>query len=260
MASSYKRWRSDWRCRCGEKVFGSKDRCYKCHSRRPSSPPRSPRSPPSKRVDRGERDTSKDWTCAKCDFVIWGGKPCRKCGSRPPGDSGVSGEAETAPSVPVALAWRCMQCGFDNTKGDHCDMCRTKRGFWRCGTCEFDVYANKRACGKCGTKRPIDGERASQSRPSGEGGSVVVAWNCPNCDAGQPDDKKFCSDCGSSRAGEGGSERCVVCMEGPQDALLKHEGGEGHMCMCMACAKALYDNGSPCPMCRRKILEVIRAF
>jgi hypothetical protein len=256
MASSGKRWRSDWRCRCGEKVFGSKDRCFKCHSRRPSSPPR---SPPSKRVDRGDRDTSKDWTCAQCHFVVWGGKPCRKCGARPPGSVGEVAAASSSASV--AVAWRCMQCGFDNSKGDHCEMCRTKRGYWRCGTCEFDVFANKRACFKCGTKRPIDGERAVAADASSVlGSAAVVAWKCPNCDAGQPEANKFCAACGSTRAGEGGSERCVVCMDGPQDTLLKHDGGQGHKCVCMACANVLYDAGDACPMCRGVILEVIRAF
>lgn len=182
-----------------------------------------------------------------------------KCGSRPPGENATSAVV-SGQNASVACSWRCMQCGFDNTKGDHCEMCRQKKGFWRCGTCDFDVFANKAECRKCGTKRPINGSRASSSGVGSGKVDEVVAWKCPNCDAGQPDASAFCSKCGSSRAGEGGTERCVVCMDGPQDTLLKHPNGEGHKCVCMSCANVLMGNGDSCPMCRAQILEIVRVF
>ena len=51
---------------------------------------------------------------------------------------------------------------------------------------------------------------------------------------------------------------CVVCMEGERTATLVHPDGQGHRCVCAACADELFKAGQPCPMCRKRIQIVLK--
>ena len=52
---------------------------------------------------------------------------------------------------------------------------------------------------------------------------------------------------------------CVVCMEGPREAVIAH-GQTAHTVCCMTCAHALKSRGEPCPICRAPIDTVLQNF
>ena len=49
------------------------------------------------------------------------------------------------------------------------------------------------------------------------------------------------------------SELCNICMDNPIDCLILECG---HMGTCFTCAKSL----SKCPMCRKQIVRIVKAF
>jgi hypothetical protein len=65
----------------------------------------------------------------------------------------------------------------------------------------------------------------------------------------------------AARAETGGSSRgvCVVCMEGPREAVIAH-GQTAHTVCCMTCAHALKSRGESCPICRAPIDAVLQNF
>ena len=52
--------------------------------------------------------------------------------------------------------------------------------------------------------------------------------------------------------------QCVVCMDGERTATLVHPDGQGHRCVCSACADELFQARAPCPMCRKRIQSVLK--
>lgn len=53
------------------------------------------------------------------------------------------------------------------------------------------------------------------------------------------------------------SSDCVICYEKPIDCVLYRCG---HMCLCHKCAQEIFKLGSPCPVCRTKIEDVVKTF
>lgn len=98
----------DWWCdKCNIKIFGSKDKCFKCHTNRPNNTPvfnqqkvqdydcphcghynyarnekcRICDHPPPKKQSQPIRGKPGDWFCPECgDFQFSKNKSCRKCG------------------------------------------------------------------------------------------------------------------------------------------------------------------------------------
>lgn len=213
--------------------------------------------------------TVTGWTCGVCRVYVASGDVCQVC------------------DAPRDAAWRCDECQLFNYGGMECERCGIPRldspastsssqgkiaeqlppgepvpEARRCKGC-LHVRADMTSatCDRCGTptiptapvvaQEPADVVMSDTTPSSG--------WTCANCSAAQPEANKFCGGCGGTRAGEGGAEPCVICMEKPRDALLKHPDGTGHMCVCMTCSYELGKDGL-CPMCRMPIVEVIRVF
>lgn len=72
--SNHQNW---WCNTCDFTIYGHKNRCGKCGTRRPSR-----RTVKNEAVLGEPRYKSKDWYCHTCDFTIYGHKDrCGKCGS-----------------------------------------------------------------------------------------------------------------------------------------------------------------------------------
>ena len=184
------------------------------------------------------------WRCDECQLFNYGGMECERCGiprlDSPASTSSSQGKVaeQLPPDEPVPEARRCKGClhvRADMTSAT-CD---------RCGTPTIPIAPVV-------AQEPAD-VVMSDTTPAPSG------WSCANCAETQLETNKFCSECGASRAGKGGEEPCVICMEKSRDALLKHPDGTGHMCVCMTCSYELGKDGL-CPMCRMPIVEVIRVF
>jgi hypothetical protein len=52
-----------------------------------------------------------------------------------------------------------------------------------------------------------------------------------------------------------GEDPCMVCLERPPDAILLECGHSG---LCVECATVLWDQASPCPLCRRSFAAIMR--
>ena len=54
---------------------------------------------------------------------------------------------------------------------------------------------------------------------------------------------------------------CVICMDAPKEAAFLHlEDDTAHTCCCMNCANEILNSTKKCPMCRKKVKQVIRNF
>jgi len=65
-------------------------------------------------------------------------------------------------------------------------------GVWRCTTCQFDVWASKSECRKCGKKRPtiVGNTIVNTSRREGD-------WDCPSCKRQLFASRTACDKCGA---------------------------------------------------------------
>ena len=52
---------------------------------------------------------------------------------------------------------------------------------------------------------------------------------------------------------------CTLCRSNPNNATLIH-GRTGHQLCCYRCAKRLKKNGKRCPLCRQRIMLVVKNF
>ncbi len=163
--------------------------------------------------------------------------------------------------------WICKCCNKGNFKRRRdCYGCGMRRGSkksgnsmisqsidWNCPNCDDHQFARNTHCRKCGTSK--------------DGSSIKIKdgdWLCPKCTKHQFAKNVFCRDCGHPKDPETkkdkddfdlDGEECVICMDNPKNATLIH-GDCGHTVCCMDCAKTL----EICPICRRKIDNVIRNF
>jgi len=114
-----RRRKEDWWCdKCKFKIFGWKNKCSKCGTKRHHTIEHKPISEESIK----KRENQEDWWCTTCDFKIYRWKEyCSKCGKSRPNNTQSGG----------------------NNKYD-----------WFCTTCKIKIYGFKDKCGKCGTTRP----------------------------------------------------------------------------------------------------------
>ena len=67
---------------------------------------------------------------------------------------------------------------------------------------------------------------------------------------------------GDAHGGAGGDDdaSCCVCMDARKNAVLCHDGGVSHMCVCHGCAQSLERAKQGCPMCRAPIVAVYKVW
>lgn len=53
--------------------------------------------------------------------------------------------------------------------------------------------------------------------------------------------------------GEGGQE-CIVCMSDKANTMVKPCK---HLCLCQECSKVIKDKTNACPICRKKMTELV---
>lgn len=58
---------------------------------------------------------------------------------------------------------------------------------------------------------------------------------------------------------KGPEDPCVICLKRPKTGSIIH-GSTGHQVCCYPCAKRLKRRKGKCPVCRRKIKDVIRNY
>ncbi len=94
----------------------------------------------------------------------------------------VTAPVQSVPQAsPAAGAWKCPNCGAENT-GKFCMECGTPKpapaGTWTCPNCGAENAG--KFCMECGTPKPAAGP-----------------WTCPSC--GAENTGKFCMECGTPR-------------------------------------------------------------
>lgn len=113
----------DWNCKkCNEKIFGSKNMCFKCHVDKLGNPVARQQNP-------------NDWDCKKCnDHQFSKNTQCRKCGT-PKGWTPTT-LSLTRPLQPIIA----------------------RLGDWICPStaCGDIQFAKNKMCRKCGTVKPTD--------------------------------------------------------------------------------------------------------
>ena len=130
-------YRPDWHCAtCDFMIYGSKEQCKKCGTKRPeeksSSDSLSTSTLSTSNITNTTNTTNskkifKDWHCATCDFMIYGSKDqCKKCGTKRPEEN----------------INQTVKINQTDSKKD-----------WYCVTCVFMIYGSKDQCKKCGTRR-----------------------------------------------------------------------------------------------------------
>lgn len=87
-----------------------------------------------------------------------------------------------------------------------------------------------------------------------ESASQEADWSRPSCSTAT-------SALASSLAPSASTatEMCTICLVRPKCAVLVH-GRLGHRLTCYKCAQTLEKNNLPCPVCRRRIQNIVRIF
>jgi hypothetical protein len=120
---------------------------------------------------------------------------------------------------------------------------------WWCSKCQFNIFAKKDACSKCGTRRP-----GAPSTPTVRPGD----WACSHCKTNNFAARTECYRCRRDKLGnlppeppgEAAPKFCVVCFEPKLSVVFMPCK---HLCTCDDCSKTL----TLCPMCRTAIAQKI---
>ena len=149
--------------------------------------------------------------------------------------------------------WQCSNCKEHYATGmsRHCPMCRIHL----CNDCVTGVshvfhadHQLLRADSRVVYSDELYGGRWFCDNCKRDDGGHTFMWHCQQCHF------DLCHKC----VREGGDQdECRVCMDHLCNAKLTH--GEDKYCalFCMECAKKVKDSGQPCPLCRRKIEDVV---
>jgi ribosomal protein L40E len=205
----------DWWCNnCQFKIFGSKDSCFKCGAKSPTS---------ATAVKSGPNPSSsnphhkKDWICPKCNFKVFGSKStCGKCNFTPNNNTQPSSQQQQqTPPQGVSAASPSVTI---------------RPGDWSCSNCNDLNFGSRLVCRQCGTQRPKP-EGESQTYPIISGSGATNTSPAPSGSTTE------------TRIGGAAEEECVVCMDRKRTVVVTVCG---HVGMCEQCAREL----DQCPICR----------
>jgi hypothetical protein len=165
------------------KIFGSKDKCFKCDTKRPNDTPQF------------NQKKYKDWWCNKCNMNIFGSKDkCFKCNAKRPDDTPQFNNSYFGHNQ--FLDYDCPGCGRHNFKHNQkCFKCQTPRPhdtskydcIWRdynCTNCEQHNFCRNNKCFKCQTPRP---ENIPKYQPKKNQNTKMfdhkdkTSYDCLNC-------------------------------------------------------------------------------
>lgn len=186
---------------------------------------------------------SGDWYCKGCNFKMFSHRKfCRKCNLDKNGNkvdskgNKITGNNSGNTSTNYSGDWYCKGCGFKLfANKTHCYKCRLDRngnplpgsqnraGDWKCNGCGFLIYSSKDRCTKCNMDKngnPLD------------------------------DDTKIADD-----------NLCSICFSQPKNTIFMHEeGNDAHQSCCYACAHQIFTTTKKCPMCMKKVKQVIKIY
>lgn len=133
---------------------------------------------------------------------------------------------------------------------------------WVCKKCLVPNHGVRKSCGNCYRKRitPVINLDSVEDEDDilmigNHGISLDSEASGTDCDSNSGS-KSIITGVASKRNGD---SDCVICMEKCANTMLSH-GDYGHTCVCFECAQRLKETSGKCPMCREKILSLIRNF
>lgn len=135
-------------------------------------------------------------------------------------------------------------------------------GDWSCAKCNDLQFASRTHCRKCNEPKPL-------AVAAVLAGVAVPApplrsgdWLCKACNDVQFGSRNTCRKCNASKPAADDAQEddaCLICMIRERNAALVHEG-EAHTVACLECANDIMKAGGACPMCRRRVENVVKLF